>query len=145
MKKTLKKKIIIAIALAVLLVGFCIDRKNGMSGVGLYNQEPEKSPVVNKKQPLTIHNETGSKVNAAFYNKRFRRSGSVIRVEDDKLEVARRSQAPYLAVARNSTALGAHIEKSTPHTKVTRARCVKIASRGYDLMVTPTAKKNHKH
>lgn len=150
MKKIIKKRVAIVAAIVLLCFGFYIYRKKCMAVDYLdYSEEPRvqaqlQAPLVKKHEPLTIHNETGAKVNAAFYNKRFKRSGSVIRVAKEKMNVARRYQAPYIAVSRNSNTLAGRIEKSVAHTNVRRARGVKIASKGHDLIVTPTSN-GHRH
>lgn len=142
MKKMIKKRVTIAIALAVILAGFYFDKKNcrGIFSNEQYNLE---SALIKKNVPLTIYNTTGSKVNAAFYNKRFKRSGAIICIKGDKLDVARRCHAPYLAVARNKSTLRDCIEKSgVPRTKIARARSVKISYKGHDLVVTPTGERS---
>jgi hypothetical protein len=140
--KITKKMAIFAAAVVVMFAGFFIDRKRGIMTCAM-SQQKEKAPLIKNKEQLTIHNETGSKVNAAFYNKKLKRRGNVMRVDKEKMDVARRPQAPYVAVSRNVNTLGEQISKSIPRTNVRRTRCVTIKSKGQDLVITPTAV--HKH
>ena len=142
--KNVKKIALFAAAVALVFVGFFFDRKNNVCSFA-QKEQAMTGPIVNIKEPLTVHNETGSKVNAAFYNKRLKRRGAVIRVQGEKMELARTPLVPYLAVSRNAHELGEKITKSRPsRINIRRTKCVAIKSRGHDLVVTPTLSR-HKH
>lgn len=144
MKKNQKIAIFCA-ALAVAFVGFFVDKKNNICSFAQKAQGLSPA-VVNVKEPLIVHNETGSKVNAAFYNKRLKRRGSVIRIQGEKTKLSRTPLVPYLAVSRNANELGEKITKNKRSSRINirRTPCVTIKSQGQELMLTTTSSK-HKH
>lgn len=142
--KSVKKIAVFGAAVAFVFVGFIFDKKNNVCSFA-QKEQPMTAPSINIKEPLTVHNETGSKVNAAFYNKRLKRRGGVIRVQGEKMELARNPLSPYFAVSRNGHALGEKITNTRPsRINIRRTKCVAIKSRGHDLVVTPTLSR-HKH
>lgn len=139
MKKIIQKRFVMGIAIGVLFIGFYIDRKKSQSMIFTDKKQCQVSSV-KKNNELTIHNQTGAKVNAAFYNKRFKRNGLTVQLQKETTNVPCRSKDSYIAVSRNNSKLKNRLAKSIPHAKIRGSHCFKVRSKAQGLVVTATGK-----
>lgn len=134
--KRREKVVMISVAICAIVIGFLLDSKTCASK-GVTTQK-RSTKNLESKNDLCVVNKSGSQVNAAFYTKRMKRHGDVIKLPILKSKIKRDKQASILAVARKPDVLGDKLSQAVSHVDTHNQKSVCIKRSGYDFVVSTT-------